>query len=138
MGDLRNSGKAGVASARMVTRMEVTLVDDLNGAEGAETVAFGLDGKEYEIDLIDKHYERLRKALKPFIDNGRLVRKDRPRSVASSLRKRTDDLQRIRKWAAKNGYDVPARGRIPIEVHEKFNAANPAHHVPLPASRSAN
>jgi hypothetical protein len=31
------------------------LIDDLDGTEGAETVAFALDGVSYEIDLSEKN-----------------------------------------------------------------------------------
>ena len=35
----------------MAQRVNVVLVDDLDGSEAAETVNFGLDGANYEIDL---------------------------------------------------------------------------------------
>ena len=35
----------------MAQRVVVTLFDDIDGSEAAETIAFGLDGKSYEIDL---------------------------------------------------------------------------------------
>ena len=35
----------------MAQRVSVVLVDDIDASEAAETVAFGLDGAHYEIDL---------------------------------------------------------------------------------------
>jgi hypothetical protein len=35
----------------MAQKVQVLLVDDLDGSEATETVAFGLDGASYEIDL---------------------------------------------------------------------------------------
>ena len=35
----------------MAQRVLVTLADDLDGGEAAETIAFGVDGQWYEIDL---------------------------------------------------------------------------------------
>ena len=46
---------------------QVKLVDDLDGGEAAESVAFSLDGKAYEIDLSEKHAAALRDAFAPFI-----------------------------------------------------------------------
>ncbi len=34
------------------------------------------------------------------------------------------DTAAIRAWAQAHGYDVPARGRIPLEVHEAWKQAN--------------
>jgi hypothetical protein len=36
---------------RMAKNVSVVITDDLDGSQGAETVAFGLDGVSYEIDL---------------------------------------------------------------------------------------
>src|SRR5690242_8640106 len=35
----------------MAQRVNVVLVDDLDGSDATETVSFGLDGAQYEIDL---------------------------------------------------------------------------------------
>lgn len=48
-------------------RRVVTLVDDLNGREAAETVAFGLDGTNYEIDLTEANARKLRAALGAYV-----------------------------------------------------------------------
>ena len=48
----------------MAQRIHVTLIDDLdNTSEADETVRFGLDGKEYSIDLSKKNAKALRDAL---------------------------------------------------------------------------
>ena len=39
---------------------EIRLVDDLDGAVADETVEFGVDGKNYEIDLSTANAEKLR------------------------------------------------------------------------------
>ncbi|MEO7000057.1 MAG: histone-like nucleoid-structuring protein Lsr2, partial [Terracoccus sp.] len=39
----------------MAQRVEVVLIDDLDGGNAAETVTFALDGVTYEIDLSDKN-----------------------------------------------------------------------------------
>lgn len=53
----------------MAQRVVVTLSDDIDGSEAAETIAFGLDGKSYEIDLNEANAKKLRKALAPYVDS---------------------------------------------------------------------
>ncbi|WP_143664504.1 Lsr2 family protein, partial [Streptomyces sp. NRRL B-24572] len=57
----------------MAQRVVVTLSDDIEGGEAAETVAFGLDGKMYEIDLNAANAKKLRKALAPYLAAGRKI-----------------------------------------------------------------
>ena len=47
----------------MATLTTVTVVDDLDGSEAAESVEFALDGVAYEIDLSEDNAEKLRDAL---------------------------------------------------------------------------
>jgi hypothetical protein len=47
----------------MAQKVQVLLVDDLDGSEATETVAFGLDGTSYEIDLSTGNAGKLRKEL---------------------------------------------------------------------------
>ena len=47
----------------MAQKVLVSLVDDLDGSEADETVEFGLDGINYQIDLSTENAEELRDAL---------------------------------------------------------------------------
>ena len=47
----------------MAQRVNIVLVDDIDGSDATETVSFGLDGTSYEIDLNDKNAAKLRDAL---------------------------------------------------------------------------
>jgi hypothetical protein len=101
-------------------RVVVTFSDDIEGGEASETVAFGLDGRTYEIDLNAANATKLRTALAPFVEAGR------KRSRSGRAYRRTDvapDPRAVRAWAESNGFDVPPRGRIPKKVYEAFNAA---------------
>lgn len=51
----------------MAQRVVVTLSDDIDGGEAAETVTFALDGKSYEIDLNPANAKKLRKSLAPYV-----------------------------------------------------------------------
>ncbi len=98
---------------------EVRLVDDLDGGEAAESVAFSIDGKFYEIDLSEKHAAALRDALAPFVGSARRASGGtavtRPKAAARSGRRR-EETAAIREWANSNGHEVSARGRIPSTV----------------------
>ncbi|MEE1818867.1 Lsr2 family protein [Streptomyces sp. SP18ES09] len=112
----------------MAQRVVVTLSDDIDGGEAAETVAFGLDGKMYEIDLNAANAKKLRKALAPYLAAGRKLparaATGRSASVDSYVRTAlAPDPAAVRAWAQSNKMDVPARGRIPKRVYEAFRAA---------------
>ncbi|MFF7775513.1 Lsr2 family protein [Streptomyces tanashiensis] len=113
----------------MAQRVVVTLSDDIDGGEAAETVAFGLDGKMYEIDLNAANAKKLRKALAPYLAAGRKqpARVAAGRSTQAASYTHTalaPDPAAVRAWAQSNKMDVPARGRIPKRVYEAFRAAS--------------
>ncbi|WP_230673094.1 Lsr2 dimerization domain-containing protein [Rathayibacter sp. Leaf248] len=56
--------------------MKVTLVDDLDGllAPDGSTVRFSIGDDLYEIDLSPKNRQKLRAALRPYIDASRRAR----------------------------------------------------------------
>ncbi|MBF6047758.1 Lsr2 family protein [Streptomyces sp. NRRL B-1677] len=104
----------------MAQRVVVTLSDDIDGGEAAETVTFGLDGKSYEIDLNTANAKKLRAALTPYLEAGR------KQSRSGKAYRRTSvapDPAAVRAWARSHGMDVPPRGRIPKRVYEAFNSA---------------
>jgi hypothetical protein len=113
----------------MAKQVITLLTDDLDGSEADRTVEFGLDGTSYTIDLSEKNAGKLRKALDPYISAGTRVghggmdgRRRRGRGGRSGLtRSDRDQNKSIREWAAKNGYDVSDRGRIPASVVEAYN-----------------
>ncbi len=67
----------------MARNTAVRVLDDLTGAPAAETVGFGLDGIDYDIDLSGANAEALRGLLQRYADAGRRTggRKNRPRLV---------------------------------------------------------
>jgi Lsr2 len=106
----------------MATRIAVALEDDLSGGPADETVRFGLDGSDYEIDLSKKNANAFRKQVTPFVEHGRRAGRGQRRRGArpSSARERSGD---IRAWARDNGIAVSDRGRIPASVAEQYHAA---------------
>jgi hypothetical protein len=73
----------------MANRILTETVDDLDGQSGAETVTFSIDGVFYDIDLAAANRERLRHALAPYVEAGRVNSDVRQyRKVPVTARKR--------------------------------------------------
>lgn len=111
----------------MAQRVHVVLVDDIDGGDAAETVSFGLDGVDYEIDLSAQHAGQLREALALYIGHGRRTggrKRSGQRGGAATAGKGGTSAAEIRDWARANGWDVPARGRVSAEVREAYAAAH--------------
>lgn len=104
----------------MARNVKVVLTDDVDGNEATQTVHFGLDGVNYEIDLSDENASRLRDSLAMWVGNARRQtgRRSGRRSAAGN-----SDAAKIRQWAQENGYEVPPRGRIPNEIRKAYEDA---------------
>src|SRR5438309_1457384 len=100
-----------------------SIVDDLDGSDGARTVSFSVGNIAYEVDLSDKSKAAMTKKLSKFTDAARRVGGGRRRSAArkTASRERTGA---IREWAKANGQKVSERGRIPQSVVASYNAAH--------------
>lgn len=105
----------------------VTLVDDVDGSEAAETVYFSLEGRHYEIDLSAENAAKLRDGLALFVAAAR--RSDgarRPRTTRAGDNnppRSTIDRAKgaeIREWARQRGYKIAVRGRMPGWVLEAY------------------
>ncbi len=112
----------------MAQKIQVILVDDIDGGTAEETVSFALDGVSYEIDLSAKNSKKLRDAFAPYVAEARKSRGGRRRSAAGgSARRRSSgagSASEIRAWARENGYDVSERGRVSEEVRAAYEAAH--------------
>jgi Lsr2 len=115
----------------MARKLEVQLLDDIDGGKADETLKFGLDGTLYEVDLSAKHAEQLRKILAAYVLKARRVgrggitasRGRGPRRAAAiPARSDREQNQAIREWAKSKGLEVSDRGRIPASVVEQYQA----------------
>ncbi|HZI96103.1 MAG TPA: Lsr2 family protein [Actinomycetales bacterium] len=108
----------------MAQKVQVILVDDIDGGDASETISFALDGVSYEIDLNDKNAASLRDALATWVGHGRRVagRSSSRRGSGRSSSGNTDTAA-IREWARSNGHKVSDRGRISAEVLAAYSAA---------------
>lgn len=119
----------------MAQKVQVLLVDDLDGGEASETVNFALDGSSYEIDLSGKNAEELRDAFAKYVGSARKAGRastgssGRSSSAGSSRRSGgstgmdRDQAAAIRSWAKKQGLNVSDRGRIPATIIEQYNSS---------------
>jgi hypothetical protein len=110
----------------MARKVEVKLVDDIDGGVADETLKFGVDGINYEIDVNAEHAEELRASLAKFILTARRVGRrgvtsSRARAAAPGRSDRARN-QAIREWAKRRGIALSGRGRIPRSIAEQFEA----------------
>ncbi|WP_040157579.1 histone-like nucleoid-structuring protein Lsr2 [Mobilicoccus massiliensis] len=108
----------------MAQRVQVILVDDIDGGEATETVTFALDGVSYEIDLSEKNAARLRDSFSEWVGNARRAggRKVTGRRGGASARR--EDLNEVREWGRANGFKVSDRGRVSGELQTAYDKAH--------------
>lgn len=111
----------------MAQRVQVLLVDDIDGGDASETVSFALDGVTYEIDLSESNAAKFRDDLSSWVGHARRSggrRATGTRRAAPGSSRTRADLGAIREWARANGHQVSDRGRISAEVQDAYDKAN--------------
>lgn len=109
------------------------LVDDLDGTEidpgKGKSVRFGFNGKSYEIDLSETNAAAFEEMIRPYVKAGRPDSGPASKSAGAKKSHRPTDEARntaIRDWAAAQGVEMPARGRIPADVAKAYDASQRA------------
>jgi Lsr2 len=110
----------------MAQKVEVTLIDDLDGGTADTVVRFGLDGKAYEIDLSTANAEKFRTALARYVE---AARKNGPvRGAGRGTRAKATDAgpntAEVREWAKSQGIEVSDRGRLSKDLVVQFQEAS--------------
>ncbi|MFY2787059.1 Lsr2 family protein [Rhodococcus sp. KRD162] len=114
----------------MARKVYVQLVDDIDEKpieSGGEHITYSVNGVSYEIDLSDKNAKEFHRKLDYYIEHStKLGGKRTKKSGASAAGAKRDANQTkaIREWAKANGHTISARGRIPAEVEQAFDAAH--------------
>jgi hypothetical protein len=105
-------------------QVQTRLVDDLDGSEAVETITFGLEGRQYEIDLSTDNAARLRDSLAAFVAAARRSgTASRSRGNGAKTSPSASDREHtsaVREWARQNGHQISDRGRIPNSVLEAY------------------
>ena len=108
----------------MAQKIQVLLIDDLDGSAAEGTVRFGLDGTEYEIDLNAEHAQALRDALSRYVQAARRAGGGARRPARAGRRAAGGVASTaVREWAKAQGIEVKDRGRVPAELVARFKAA---------------
>jgi hypothetical protein len=110
----------------MAQRVVTQFYSDLSGTEiprDGATLRFALDGTSYEIDLTTDEQQELRKTLAPYVHAARHLERVTSRRSRTASSSDVVTPRNIREWAAANGFEVPARGRIPAPVREAYESA---------------
>ena len=107
----------------MAQKVQVVLVDDLDGGPADETLTFSLDGVSYEIDLSHDNAASMRDSFATYVGHARRV--GGPRSGARRRQPSSDGTSPavIREWAKGEGIAVNERGRISAELRARYQAA---------------
>ena len=103
----------------MAQKVQVVLLDDIDGGSADETLRFSFEGASYEIDLSTAHATEFRASVAPWLKAARKVSgRTAGRTVANS------DTSKIRAWAKATGLGVSGRGRISAEIRAAYTAAH--------------
>ena len=108
----------------MAQKVQVLLVDDLDGSQADETVTFGLDGVSYEIDLSSGNAGKLRSELAQYVEHARKAAATPARRRRARTGAGREQSARIREWAKAHGKKISERGRIPADILAEYEAAH--------------
>jgi hypothetical protein len=106
----------------MAQKVQVVLVDDLDGGPADETVSFALDGTHYEIDLSAANAAALRNSVARFVAHARKAGRAGP--AGRRARRGAGQAAAIRAWAREQGIEVNERGRVSAQVAARYEAAH--------------
>lgn len=108
----------------MAQKVHIVLVDDLDGSDATQTVAFGIDGTNYEIDLNDANAAAMREALAGYVGHARKVTAARGARRRAGATSTSSNTAAVREWARAHGHEVSDRGRISAQVQKAYDDAH--------------
>lgn len=114
----------------MAIEMKKVKYDDLDGSVIEEgkggTCSFALFGKMYELELSNANQDKLAEMLAPYVEVARKAGAANIVTAGIVERPTTTGYtpQDARAWLIKNGFEVPARGRLPLESLKIFEEAH--------------
>ncbi len=112
----------------MAQKVQIILVDDLDGGPADELVHFALDGAAYEIDLSSANAAQLRNALAPYLSHARrasALNRPKPAGARKQRSKADPRIHAIRVWAQQQGIPLGDRGRVPLNLRMRYEMEHP-------------
>ena len=107
----------------MARKVLVELADDLDGTPATQTIRFGFQGVEYELDLNDENAAEMTHWLENYISHARRVGGHKRGGVGAATAGSGVDAKAIRQWANEQGLQISARGRIPSQLVQRYLAS---------------
>ncbi|WP_433221267.1 histone-like nucleoid-structuring protein Lsr2 [Dactylosporangium sp. CS-047395] len=111
----------------MAKRVVEELLDDIDGSKADLSMTFGMDGRQYTIDLAEANAERLRAAFAPYVaaarKTGRIAGHAQGPAAAGSARNDRERNRQIRDWALNHNIPVSDKGRLAHDVVVRFQEA---------------
>lgn len=112
-------------SREYYTKITDDLTDEDLATEDAEHVKLRYEGKDYELDLSKEKAKKLAGLLKPYFNITEPTNRTKSRFPKSGIERDVKrDNQKIRAWAADNGFQVAPRGIIKQEVRDAHDKAH--------------
>jgi hypothetical protein len=108
----------------MAQKVQVILVDDLDGGKADETVSFSIDGVAYELDLSKKNAAKFRDSFAQYVGSARKSSRRGGRGRGQARGGRGSNTAAIRQWARDQGMKVSDRGRVPADILAKYDSAH--------------
>jgi hypothetical protein len=69
--------------------IRITRIDDIDGSDGAEAIAFELDHNAYEIDLCVRNRIRFFRTIEPFVQCARLLQESEGEPKITTIARRS-------------------------------------------------
>lgn len=109
----------------MAQKVSIEYIDDIDGSplgDDGETVEFGFEGRNYQIDLTEENAQKFREFMEVYVENGTRITARKTGGGRSSQKTSTVNNKAVREWARAEGYEISDRGRIPAEIIEAYRA----------------
>lgn len=105
-------------------KVQIILVDDIDGGDATETISFSIGRDSYELDLSEANVQVFQESMERWTKVARKVgRASARRSSRRPTRARAEANAEVREWASREGMDVAERGRIPESVQDAYENA---------------
>jgi nucleoid-associated protein Lsr2 len=85
---------------------------------------FSFDGRDYEIDLCQRHSDTFDETISRYAEHARMSSAAPGRSAKRRTAAHRQHSASVRAWARQAGIEVSDRGRIPADVVARYDAAH--------------